>query len=395
MASSTNKYKNVTVFDENIEIGGITAITNTTAVIDAATLKSNTLTDTFTVGTDITTSTYLYTEEKISTIPITANISTGINYFTYSYTSESYADLKNYYGGVFSAEIYNGGVSDLFFGGATYSKYQLTDGLSHTINDYWGYYNSVRGIQGGSSTATLNSMIGIFNDMDVSVGVAGGTLNLTELYGIKNEMNEDADITHNITNAYGLWLGGTLNRADTLYGIYEDLGNNYFANNITTAGILQFTDDATEIWKDGSSNLTFKDAVTGTKTLAELVSTEGIMQVAKAQVLYTNTSQTTIVTLPANAVVWNIGLEVATLFDDSGTDLLDIGITGEVDRYFDDLNISATYFEQSTGGSDNTYLQSPVTDKITGSTNITFQYTGQNANASQGEAYVYIHYTLH
>jgi len=39
---------------------------------------------------------------------------------------------------------------------------------------------------------------------------------------------------------------------------------------ITAQKKIQFVDSNTEIWEDASGNITFKDAVTGTKTLAEL-----------------------------------------------------------------------------------------------------------------------------
>lgn len=54
-------------------------------------------------------------------------------------------------------------------------------------------------------------------------------------------------------------LGWSTLRWSGIYGVNLDL-----------TGTISFTDTNTQIWEDGSSNLTFKDAVTGTKTLAEL-----------------------------------------------------------------------------------------------------------------------------
>jgi hypothetical protein len=109
--------------------------------------------------------------------------------------------------------------------------------------------------------------------------------------------------------------------------------------------------------------------------------------VKKAQVLYTNTTQTTIITLPAGAVIWDIQVEVVTAFTGTGTDLLDIGVTGTGNRYEDDLDVSSTGWK--------TLTLSNVPDRMTGSTAITFQYFDQNSDAGAGEAAVYIIYSLH
>lgn len=115
------------------------------------------------------------------------------------------------------------------------------------------------------------------------------------------------------------------------------------------------------------------------------------MHVVKAEVLYSNTSQTTIIILPANAVIWNIALELVTPFNDSGTDYLDIGTTTTADQYVADQDVynSGSTFFLASG------LSASIPDRVTATTNITFTYTGQNSDASEGQAFVYVHYTLH
>lgn len=120
--------------------------------------------------------------------------------------------------------------------------------------------------------------------------------------------------------------------------------------------------------------------------------TTGIIQIEKIEVLYTNTSQTTIIILPSNAVVWDVGVEVVTLFDDSGTDLLNVGITATGNRYLSNIDISSVFFDTILRGQ--VISGSNIPDKMSGSTNITFQYTGQNSDATQGQGFVYIHYTI-
>jgi len=104
-------------------------------------------------------------------------------------------------------------------------------------------------------------------------------------------------------------------------------------------------------------------------------------------VLFSNTTQTTTVTLPAAAVISDIFVYVATAFDGSGTDLLDIGITGSGNRYEDNLDISSTGFKTMT--------LTNVRDRMGANTNITFQYFDSNADAANGEAYVYVRYAIH
>lgn len=119
---------------------------------------------------------------------------------------------------------------------------------------------------------------------------------------------------------------------------------------------------------------------------------DAIMHVVKAEVLYSNVTQTTIIALPANAVIWGIAVNVVTLFNDTGTDLLDIGITGTGNKYIDNLDVSSTFFE-STSDNGATLTANNIPDSP--EANIIFTYTGGNSDASAGLAYIFIHYTLH
>jgi hypothetical protein len=110
--------------------------------------------------------------------------------------------------------------------------------------------------------------------------------------------------------------------------------------------------------------------------------------IAKAEVLYTNTSQTTIVTLPVNAVIWDISIEVATTFNGSGADILEVGVTSTSDKYY----VSSSVLLSTAFSND---LGTGIPERFTSGTNITFKYTDGNSDASQGQAFVYIHYSLH
>ena len=113
-----------------------------------------------------------------------------------------------------------------------------------------------------------------------------------------------------------------------------------------------------------------------------------IMRVARGQVLYSNTSQTTIVALDAGDVVWDIQVEILTAFNGGTDNELEIGISTDSNRYesLPDVNRSAEWSSMTLGN---------VPDRMTGSENITFTYVDTEGDASTGQAYVYIHYTKH
>lgn len=222
-------YDNSITVGDTLKLKGIIDQHRTYSIPDAGDNAFYYSNDTIEAGANLVTNTYAHGERHFSRFQNTGGYTTAeLQYWPYARDSKLYTDAENYYGAYYSSATFDGGVSGYYHGFANYVKHQMTDGGSHTIGNYHGFYNGVRGIQGGGSTLTIPEYVGFYNDMDVSVGVAGGVLNTTNLYGIKNLMDEDVDITHNITNAYGLWLGGSFRRADNLYGIYEDLGQNYF-----------------------------------------------------------------------------------------------------------------------------------------------------------------------
>ena len=110
------------------------------------------------------------------------------------------------------------------------------------------------------------------------------------------------------------------------------------------------------------------------------------MIVAIDTVLFSNTTIDTIVTLPVGAVIWDIQVFIETTFDGSGTDLLDVGIDGDGDKYENDLDL---------GVASDFYGLANLADRMAGTTYIIFQYFDSGADASAGEAYVYVHYSIH
>ena len=165
--------------------------------------------------------------------------------------------------------------------------------------------------------------------------------------------------------------GATTNRF-----IFEQSGNIEITDNTGSKGVIY----------SGDYSANFVDRSLIDRGFLEGGTAEGIMHVAQGNVLYSNAAQTTIVTVPADAVIWDVQVWVITGFTDSGTDLLDIGYTGTTNRFEAVLDISSTGFKTMT--------LTNVPSRV-GATNITFQYTGQNGDAGAGSAMVYIHYSLH
>ncbi|MDX1746608.1 MAG: hypothetical protein R3324_11775 [Halobacteriales archaeon] len=99
-----------------------------------------------------------------------------------------------------------------------------------------------------------------------------------------------------------------------------------------------------------------------------------------ATVAYTDTTAKDLFDLPANAVIVGILVDVTTAFDDTGTDLLDIGKTGTADHFKDDLDVSSA--GQTVNGWSN------LGDVGTSPVTVTATFTGSNADAAAGAATV-------
>lgn len=113
--------------------------------------------------------------------------------------------------------------------------------------------------------------------------------------------------------------------------------------------------------------------------------------VAKKTITYfTRGSAQVLVALPADGVVWSIQLEVTEAFNGSGTDLLDIGVTGTGNHYKDDLDVSGTI-----ALSVETAMDGNVPEHLSGGTNIIAQYFDENSDATAGSLDIYVEYTIH
>ncbi len=120
----------------------------------------------------------------------------------------------------------------------------------------------------------------------------------------------------------------------------------------------------------------------------------GPIAVKYGQVTYQNgaAAPATLFTLPKGAVIVGWMTNVVTPFNDSGTDVLDIGVTGTANRFADNLDVSSA--GQIVTGYDDDELYVP----LTGDTTVIGSYIGQNAGgagaATEGAATVAVLYML-
>lgn len=95
----------------------------------------------------------------------------------------------------------------------------------------------------------------------------------------------------------------------------------------------------------------------------------------------------TIGVLPAGAMVVGGGAYVTTAFNDSGTDVIDVGTSGDADGYATLLDVSSVGYKvlDELATSDD-FSASEVT--------VTATYTGQNANGTTGVANIIINFVI-
>lgn len=116
---------------------------------------------------------------------------------------------------------------------------------------------------------------------------------------------------------------------------------------------------------------------------------KNMINVMRKRITYLDAgSAVTIGVLPAGAIVVGGGVQIVTTFNDSGTDLLDIGTSADADEFASALVISATapvWIPADELATNNSYSE-------TAETTVTATYTGQNADPSAGVADIVIFY---
>lgn len=105
----------------------------------------------------------------------------------------------------------------------------------------------------------------------------------------------------------------------------------------------------------------------------------------RATLAYTDTTAKDLFTLPAGAILIAFVIHVTTAFDDTGTDLIDLGDGTTADRFVADFDASSAALTLEPSAAD---------DALAEATTIRGVYTGQNGNAANGAATVTALYSV-
>ena len=273
--------------------------------------------------------------------------------------------------------------------GNTFMGHNAGDAINSGSNNVFIGYDA----GGTSNTATGSIKIGY---------MAGGVDNSSNVLFIENSASatpliwgdfaEDSLIfngtldINDATNGRGITFGGDysplyvdLSATDKLYQDTH-LGGQDLNSTVYDPG--EDEDGAVITWDDTEEQFVMTDVV-------DVGSAAGVVLMAFDTILYTDdASQENIVALPVGAVVWDIRIHVYTEFDGGGTDLLDIGTTGDGDHYTNDLNVGVS------GGTWPTMTLLLIPSRISGTTNVTFRYDDSDNDATQGMAFIYVQYSI-
>lgn len=108
----------------------------------------------------------------------------------------------------------------------------------------------------------------------------------------------------------------------------------------------------------------------------------GTLAVKFNTVAYTDSTAKQLFTLPKGAIPILWIRNIVTAFNDTGTDLLDIGKVGSAAAFANDLDVSAV--GQGVTG----VVPAALFTELTEDTIVTATFTGENADASAGSAIV-------
>ena len=129
---------------------------------------------------------------------------------------------------------------------------------------------------------------------------------------------------------------------------------------------------------------------TGTTAGTDMKNTGQVLMSQTFSFDYTveGTATDTAVVIPANSQIVSVDVNVETAFNDSGSDLLEVGSSADTDLYVNDTDISAIgSIAMGTAALCANWKDIGTTDIVVG-----YIYNGANNNASAGAATVTISY---
>lgn len=160
----------------------------------------------------------------------------------------------------------------------------------------------------------------------------------------------------------------------------DDTGYDVTLYGATAGAAVQWDESDDQLELVGSANISHASATNA-----------GPVFVSVNTVDYTQTTSKTLCVVPANADIVDVMVVINTAFDDSGTDLLNVGWSADPDALVDDHNVASAGVARMGSGATMPYAN--IGDVGSSDLTITGSYTGQNGDASAGSATIYIYWT--
>lgn len=221
------------------------------------------------------------------------------------------------------------------------------------------------GYKAGETATGTNHLIGYNSGAKLTTGTNN------TMFGYNSGYN-------NITGSGNVFIGN--------YAGYNETGSNklYIENSTSSTPLIygDFTNDTVRI--NGTAEITENLEVLGTIT--------NVSQIVTYELLYTDDAvEKTIITLPANSIVLDVGIKINIAFNGTAQNNIDIGTNTVGNLYVDnfDGSSSTTNINMSSLGN---LTFTNLADDIISSTNITCEYNDQNNDATAGKATIYIKY---
>jgi len=178
----------------------------------------------------------------------------------------------------------------------------------------------------------------------------------------------------------GATFGGNISLSGTLTVGEDDTGYDITFYGATAGAALQWDESDDQLELVGSANISHASATNA-----------GPVFVSVNTVAYTDSTAKDLFVLPADADIVDVVVIVDTAFDDSGTDLLNVGWSADPDALVDDHNVASAGVSRMGSGATMPYAN--IGDVGSSDLTITGSYTGQNGDASAGSATIYIYWT--
>jgi hypothetical protein len=152
-----------------------------------------------------------------------------------------------------------------------------------------------------------------------------------------------------------------------------------------TANVVDTTGASANVVDVGTSNYLnrseapgYDDILTTTAAAAAYAAlADSPLFAQRATLAYTDTTAKDLFTLPSGAILIGFVVNVTTGFDDTGTDLVDIGVDGTADRFVADMDVSSTGISLVASDDEAALSADTVVQGI---------YAGGNTDAANGAA---------